>query len=327
MELRCLDLDAAHEAAAAEALAAWLPRLAETKVEETEVAVRRDAADGEAAFVPRLQRSKTQVNTPTVLQMSARGSLANLRPVPQEERLPPPAGWVELRIRAIGLNFRDVLNVMGLYPGDPGNPGGDCSGTVVSVSDGVSAFKPGDDVFGITEGCIRTYRNTDALLLDRKPASWSFEQAAAWPVTFTTTEEAFTDMAKLKKGERVLIHAATGGVGVVAVQYAQRVGAVVYATAGKEEKQQWLSDMGVKYMKKGGRFMEIGKRNVYTKEQMTAERPDVYYELLALDYYMAYDRPKFNELLTRFLPQAEKGWWKPVPVTTFEGLEKGPDAF
>jgi len=60
---------------------------------------------------------------------------------------------------------------------------------------------------------------------------------------------------------------------------------------------------------------------------MTAERPDVYYELLALDYYMAYERPKFNELLTRFLPQVEKGWWKPMPVTTFTGLEKGPDAF
>jgi thioesterase domain-containing protein/NAD(P)-dependent dehydrogenase (short-subunit alcohol dehydrogenase family)/acyl carrier protein len=83
----------------------------------------------------------------------------------------------------------------------------------------------------------------------------------------------------------------------------------------------------LKYLKKGGRFMEIGKRNVYTEEQMTAERPDVFYKLLALDYYMAYDRPKFNELLTRFLPQAEKGMWQPMPVTTFAGLEKGPDAF
>jgi NAD(P)-dependent dehydrogenase (short-subunit alcohol dehydrogenase family) len=83
----------------------------------------------------------------------------------------------------------------------------------------------------------------------------------------------------------------------------------------------------LKYLKKNGRFMEIGKRNVYTKEQMTKERPDVYYELLALDYYMAYDQPKFNELLTRLTPEVAKGWWKPVPVTTFEGLEKGPDAF
>ena len=60
---------------------------------------------------------------------------------------------------------------MGQRNDDKGNPGGDCSGTVVSVSDGVTAFAPGDDVFGITEGCVRTYRNTDALLLDRKPAS------------------------------------------------------------------------------------------------------------------------------------------------------------
>ena len=65
----------------------------------------------------------------------------------------------------------------------------------------------------------------------------------------------------------------------------------------------------LKYLKKKGRFMEIGKRNVYTKEQMTKERPDVYYELLALDYYMAYDQPKFNELLTRLTPEVAKGWW------------------
>jgi acyl transferase domain-containing protein/NADPH:quinone reductase-like Zn-dependent oxidoreductase/NAD(P)-dependent dehydrogenase (short-subunit alcohol dehydrogenase family)/acyl carrier protein len=283
----------------------------------------------------------------------------------------PSAGEVVIRIRSIGLNFRDVLNVMGMYPGDPGYPGGDSSGTVVAVSEGTK-FKVGDDVFGIAWGCVRTYCATNALLLDRKPAEWSYEQAAAWPVTYTTTDEAFTDMAKLTKGDRVLIHAATGGVGIIAVQYAQRVGAVVYATAGKDEKQQFLRDMGVKYitstrdaaqfeadmakfckedgvtgvdvvlnslshddyipktlkyLKKKGRFMEIGKRNVYTKEQMTAERPDVYYELLALDYYMEHDPPKFNSLLTRLAPEVAKGWWKPVPVTPFVGLEEGPNAF
>merc|ERR1719253_2537410 len=63
------------------------------------------------------------------------------------------------------------------------------------------------------------------------------------------------------------------------------------------------------------------------KEKMTAERPDVHYELLALDMYMMYDPPKFNELLTRLKPQVEKGWWKPVPVTTFTGLAEAPAAF
>merc|ERR1719305_116922 len=312
------------------------------------------------------------VEEPMFLQMSARGSLANLRPVPQDNRRAPGAGEVELRVRAIGLNFRDVLNVMGLYPGDPGYPGGDCAGTVVSVGEGVTNFKVGDDVFGIGWGCVRSFVTTDALLLDHKPKDWSFEQAAAWPVTFTTTDEAFTDYAKLKKGDRVLIHAATGGVGLIAVQYAQRVGAIVYATAGADAKQQHLRDMGVKYitstrnrakfdedmakflkadgvsgvdvvlnslshddyiptslkyLKKGGKFMEIGKRDVWSKEKMTAERPDVHYEMLALDKYMESNEPKFNELLTRLKPQVEKGWYKPVPVTTFEGLAQGPNAF
>jgi hypothetical protein len=244
MQLRCLDLDAAHEANAAEILQAWLPRLSQTKNEEVEIALRPNAESATVeVFVPRLQRSKTTVENPMFLQMSARGSLANLRPIPQEQRDIPGMGEVELRIRAIGLNFRDVLNVMGLYPGDPGYPGGDCSGTVVSIGEGVPKLRVGDDVFGIAGGCVRTYRCTNQLLVDYKPESWSFEQAAAWPVTFTTTDEAFTDMAKLKKGDRVLIHAATGGVGIVAVQYAQRVGAVVYATAGKDEKQQFLRDM------------------------------------------------------------------------------------
>jgi NADPH:quinone reductase-like Zn-dependent oxidoreductase len=171
-----------------------------------------------------------------------------LRPVPQDNRRAPGAGEVEIRVRAIGLNFRDVLNVMGLYPGDPGYPGGDCAGTVVAVGEGVTNFKVGDDVFGIAGGCVRAYVTGNALLLDHKPKDWSFEQAAAWPVTFTTTDEAFTDYAKVKKGDRVLIHAATGGVGLIAVQYAQRVGAIVYATAGADAKQQHLRDMGVKYI-------------------------------------------------------------------------------
>ena len=70
---------------------------------------------------------------------------------------------------------------------------------------------------------------------------------AAWSVTFATTEEAFQELAPLKKGERVLIHAATGGVGLVAVQFAQRVGATIFATCS-EKKVQHLKDLGVKYI-------------------------------------------------------------------------------
>ena len=117
---------------------------------QVELVVR--TGDESAVYVPRLQRSKTPVTEPMFLQMSARGSLANLRPVPQTNRRAPEKGEVELRVRAIGLNFRDVLNVMGMYPGDPGYPGGDCAGTVVTVGEGVTNFKVGDDVFGIGWG-------------------------------------------------------------------------------------------------------------------------------------------------------------------------------
>eukprot|EP00952_Eustigmatos_sp_NYUAD-ZCMA_P008889 36844-Eustigmatos_ZCMA.PRE.1 len=76
----------------------------------------------------------------------------------------------------------------------------------------------------------------------------SFEEAASVPSIFSTTDVALGDLAKLRRNERVLIHAATGGVGLAAVQYAQSVGAVVYATAGREEKHDYLRSLGVKYV-------------------------------------------------------------------------------
>jgi NADPH:quinone reductase-like Zn-dependent oxidoreductase len=84
--------------------------------------------------------------------------------------LPPNA--CEIRVRAVGLNFRDVLNVMGLYPGDPGPPGGDCAGTVVRVGEDVKHLKVGDDVYGVAPGCLKTYATTDAKLLALKPNEW-----------------------------------------------------------------------------------------------------------------------------------------------------------
>eukprot|EP00971_Amphidinium_carterae_P068491 1356014-Amphidinium_carterae.1 len=115
----------------------------------------------------------------------------------------PTAEEVELRVRAVGLNFRDVLNVrsgkscsqrvMGLYPGDPGNPGGDCAGTVCNTGADVTDLRPGDDVFGIAWGCLQTYVKTNAYLMAKKPSMWDFEQMAAWSVTFATVEEAFQD--------------------------------------------------------------------------------------------------------------------------------------
>merc|ERR1719230_262573 len=197
-------------------------------MKEDELALRSDEFR-----TARLVRSSLDVRGPLRLNMPARGALTNLKPVPQlERRRETQPGFVQMRIRAVGLNFRDVLNVMGLYPGDPGPPGADCAATVLELGDRVDTLRPGEDIFGECPGCLSTYHTGPASLLTQKPPSWSFEEASTMPVIFVTVEESLGDLAQLKRGERVLIHAGAGGVGLVAIQYAQWVGAEVYATAG-----------------------------------------------------------------------------------------------
>ena len=117
MKLRCVDLDSHDPESAAKSIFAQLGTLTGLGAggNETELAAR------ESTQVSRLSRSQVQVQKPMRLQMSSRGSLSNLRPVPQASRPKPGPEQVEVRIRAVGLNFRDVLNVMGMYPGDPGS--------------------------------------------------------------------------------------------------------------------------------------------------------------------------------------------------------------
>eukprot|EP00434_Breviolum_minutum_P009963 symbB.v1.2.008783.t1/scaffold514.1/size193457/9 len=125
VQLRCLDLD--DTSSTAEALASqlknWLKQLQNSEA-ETEVAIDQDAT----AVVSRLSRAEALPLKAGELLMSSRGSLSNLRPVLQETRAVPKETEAEIRVRAVGLNFRDVLNVMGLYPGDPGPPGADSAG-------------------------------------------------------------------------------------------------------------------------------------------------------------------------------------------------------
>ena len=115
------------------------------------------ARAGEQTLAARLARSAVAATRPLRLHMPRRGSLTNLRALPQSKRPALKAGDVEVRVEAIGLNFRDVLNVMGMYPGDPGEPGLDCSGTVVNVATEAKGLRCGDDAFGIVWGCLKSY--------------------------------------------------------------------------------------------------------------------------------------------------------------------------
>jgi NADPH:quinone reductase-like Zn-dependent oxidoreductase/acyl carrier protein len=135
-------------------------------------------------------------------------------------------------VRAAGVNFRDVLNVLGMYPGDGGVPGAEAAGLVTAIGPGVSSLAVGDAVMGVFGGgAFGPSAVSDHRLLTLIPAGWSFVQAATVPVAFATAFYALVDLAGLRAGESVLIHAGAGGVGMAAVQIARHLGAEVFATA------------------------------------------------------------------------------------------------
>ncbi|WP_433550579.1 SDR family NAD(P)-dependent oxidoreductase [Micromonospora zamorensis] len=140
-------------------------------------------------------------------------------------------GEVRVAIRAAGMNFRDVLITLGMYPDPHAVIGSDGAGVVLEVGPGVTDMEPGDRVFGLLPGTMAPIGVTDRRLLAPIPHHWTYPQAAAIPVAYLTAYYALTHLAKLQPGENILIHAATGGVGTAATQIAKHLGATIYATA------------------------------------------------------------------------------------------------
>ncbi len=142
---------------------------------------------------------------------------------------PLGAGQVRVGIRAGGLNFRDVVIALGMYP-DVASVGNEGAGVVLELGPGVDDLAVGDRVMGMFPS-IGPLGVTDRHALARVPEGWSFAQAATVTVAFLTARYALVDLAALQPGERVLVHAATGGVGMAAVQLARHLGAEVFVTA------------------------------------------------------------------------------------------------
>ncbi len=165
-------------------------------------------------------------------------------------RRPPGPGEVEIAVSAVGVNLKDVLLALGLDMGqEPGSfePGRECSGRVVTLGDGVTGLAPGDAVMAIANPCYGSYLTVDADLVMPVPAGWSLEEAAGFPIAYGTAYYSLVQMARLSAGERVLIHAAAGGVGLAAVRIAQALGAEVFATAGSPDKREFLRAAGVQH--------------------------------------------------------------------------------
>jgi NADPH:quinone reductase-like Zn-dependent oxidoreductase len=153
-------------------------------------------------------------------------------------------GRVRVEVRAAGVNFRDVLIGLGMYPDADAQPGSEGAGVVLDVAPGVTHLAPGDRVMGLFGGAFGPIAVADARTVVPIPDGWDFRRAAATPVAFLTAWYGLVDLAGLRAGERVLVHAATGGVGMAAVQIARHLGAEVYSTASPG-KHPVLAEMGV----------------------------------------------------------------------------------
>ena len=245
-------------------------------------------------------------------------------------RLPAGPGEVEIRVLATGLNFRDVLNALGMYPGDPGPLGNECAGVITAVGDGVTDFAVGDEVVAMINQSFATYVIAPALQTVKKPANLTFAEAATIPVTFLTAEYALVNQSRLKPGERVLVHAATGGVGMAALQLARRRGAEIFATAGSPSKRALALELGAHHvsdsrslsfvedfkrdtagegvdivlnslagdfipsslglLRSGGRFVEIGKTGIWDAQAVARDYPGLEYFPLYLGEVTAAER-------------------------------------
>ncbi|OON27073.1 hypothetical protein BSA16_33935, partial [Micromonospora sp. Rc5] len=193
------------------------------------------ALRGDAVCVPRLVRQPGAELTPPAdrawhVAAARPGTLDGVEIVPAAPAALAP-GEVRIAVRAAGVNFRDVLIALGMYPDPSAVMGSEGAGVVLEVGPGVDDLSPGDRVFGLFEPGFGPQVVAQRLRVARIPAGWSFVEAASVPVVFLTAYYALHDLAGLRSGESVLIHSGAGGVGMAAIQLAHHFGATVYATA------------------------------------------------------------------------------------------------
>ncbi|MBZ5694109.1 MAG: zinc-binding dehydrogenase [Acidobacteriia bacterium] len=163
------------------------------------------------------------------------------------------AGEVLIRVKAVGVNFADLLQRMGIYPGVPKPPfipGLEIAGVVERTVEGArpgegEPLKPGDAVMALTQfNAYAEWAAVPAAQVYRLPAGMTFADGAAIPVNYLTAYHSMFTMGNLRPGDRILIHGAAGGVGIAAVQLARAKGLVIFGTAGPA-KQEYLRKIGV----------------------------------------------------------------------------------
>ncbi|HZN17913.1 MAG TPA: SDR family NAD(P)-dependent oxidoreductase, partial [Micromonosporaceae bacterium] len=286
------------------------------------------------------------------------GTLEHLALLPAPEVDAPLApGQVRIGVRAAGLNFRDVLIALGVYPG-PAAMGNEGAGVVTEVGPGVAGLSVGDRVVGVVPGVFGPAAVADVRMVVPVPPDWSFVQAASVPVAFLTAFYGLVDLAGLRAGERVLVHAGAGGVGMAAVQLARHLGAEVYATAspakwdtlrglGLDEEHIASSrdtgfasrfpamdvvlsslsgqyvDASLTLLAPGGRFVELGRTDLRDPEHVGTGHPGATYHVLDL---LDAGPERLGQILAEVMQLFHTGTLRPPPVTAWD-IRRAPEAF
>lgn len=365
-----VDLD--PSVAASEQAAALVREVLQSARDESQVALRSARRLGARLVRARAARQAGRsgaLDVPSAgsftLDIRQRGLLENLELRPLD--VPPPApSEIRIRVQASGLNFRDVLSALGMYPGEPGPLGGEAVGVVEAVGSAVTRFAVGDPVLALTPRGFSSVVNTSEKLAWRRPESMSVTQAATIPLVFQTAHYALNHLAGMTRGDRVLIHAGAGGVGLAAIQLAQMAGAEVFATAGSPEKRELLRSLGVSHvmdsrsldfadairsatggegldivlnslagefiprslslLRARGRFLELGKTDLWNESRAAAVNPHASYAAVYLGDVCISDPDLVERMFAELMAWFGDGRLTPLPWRAF-AIDRADEAF
>ena len=287
------------------------------------------------------------------------------------DRVPPGPGQIEVAVSASSINFADVLIAFGRYPSFEGHLpqlGTDFAGVVTAVGPDVTEHEVGDHVGGMSpNGCWGTFVTCDARLAVKLPPGLTDAQAAAVTTAHSTAWYGLQELARIRAGDKVLIHSATGGVGQAAIAIARAAGAEIFATAGSPERRELLHAMGIEHVYDSrsiefaeqiqrdtngygvdivlnsvtgaaqlaglkllsfrGRFVEIGKRDIYgdTRVGLFPFRRNLSFHAVDLGLLSATHPDELRELLSTVYKLTADGVL-PMPESTHYPLVEAATA-
>ncbi len=264
---------------------------------------------------------------------------------------------VEIQVQQVGLNFIDVMDVLGLLPFQRDGLGMECVGVISRCGEDIQTLNVGQRVIALAEGAFADYVTVDVQLVAALSDTVSAMAAATLPVAFITATYALKERVKIQPGQRILIHSAAGGTGMAAVQVALAAGAVVYATA-REGKWPTVKQLGVmqvmnsrdlsfvdeilqltngngvdivfnnltgdfitaglSLLKQGGCFLEIGKRELLSAETLAEIAPHIHYCPVDVRELSQRHPEKIQQLLQGIVADIEQEHYRTLPHTNFE---------